>query len=122
MVNAWDRAEAEAHCAAGVCVHVTPEQKIPVERHRFEELSTRNHGTLSKSSLEVDKGNVGRLIKFLRLFDDLTNSANNIFGIRQIIEHNYYVRCTSYSSEASVFTMTVVVECWSDALQEEYCK
>ena len=62
-----------------------------------------------KGSFEVDKSNVGRLIKFLRLFDDLTN-CENVFG------------WTSSSSETSLFKAAVVVEGWSDALQKDHCK
>ena len=60
-------------------------------------------------SKAVDKGNVGKLIKFLRFFDDLTN-CENLFS------------CTSSCSEASLFTVTVVVEGWSDALQKDHGK
>ena len=48
------------------CTIDAQEQKLPVERHIFEEFSTRNHGTLIqyKGSFEVAEVNVGRLIKF----------------------------------------------------------
>ena len=34
-----------------LCTIDAQEQKVPVERHRFEELSTRSHGTLSQRQL-----------------------------------------------------------------------
>ena len=67
--------------------------------------------TESKAALKSKIGNVGRLIKFLRLFDDLTNCKKKI-GCRP----------TSSLSETSLFTATVVVEGWSDALQKDHGK
>ena len=67
--------------------------------------------TESKAALKSRIGNVGRLIKFLRFFYDLTN-CKNLFGCRP----------TSSRSETSLFTATVVVECWSDALQKDHGK
>ena len=48
-------------------------------------------------------------MEFLRFFDDLTD-CENLFG------------CTSSRSKASLFTATVVVEGWSDALQKDHGK
>ena len=65
--------------ATVMCIIDSQKQNVPVECHRFEELSTRNHGHRVKGSFTVDKGNVGRLIKLFRFFDDLTN-CKHLFG------------------------------------------
>ena len=56
-----ERKRGATRCGC-LCTIDAQKQKVPVERHIFEEFSTRNHGTLSQSSFEVDKCNVGRII------------------------------------------------------------
>ena len=85
--------------------------------------TTRQHSDVGESPTAVlyayhvvrnikgyhSKSNVGKSIKLLRFFDDLTN-CENVFG------------CTSSSSETSLSKAAVVVEGWSDAFQKDNCK
>ena len=48
MENSSDREEARRTAQRGLCTVDVREQKVHVERHRFVEFSTRNHGTLSQ--------------------------------------------------------------------------